>query len=99
VEYTPNQVRIQTEVPVAGLLILSDLYFPGWQATVDGQPQPVYRADGILRGVQVPAGHHAILFTFRPPLLLLGVMISVAALLCTVILVVLGARQLSTDAL
>ena len=53
----------QPEVPRDGD---ADTYFPGWVATVDGQPAPVYEAYGFLRGVVVEAGAHRIEMRYRP---------------------------------
>ena len=48
------------------MVIDADTYFPGWVATVDGQPAPVYEAYGFLRGVVVEAGAHRIEMRYRP---------------------------------
>ena len=68
------------------MLVLSDAYYPGWTATVDGQPAPIYRVDGALRGVIIPAGFHDVRFQFRPTtltpsLILLGISLLLAAFL------------------
>jgi uncharacterized membrane protein YfhO len=55
-------VRVITEAP--GLLILSDAYYPGWQAALDGRATAIYPAYGLFRAVQVPAGEHQVTFTF-----------------------------------
>ena len=55
-----------------GLLVLSEIAYPGWHVWVDGNSQPVVPYDGLLRAVQLPAGEHQVLFTFRPASLVLG---------------------------
>jgi hypothetical protein len=47
-------------------LVYSENYYPGWRATVDGKPVTVYRTDGTLLGVPVPAGEHRVIFEFKP---------------------------------
>lgn len=49
-----------------GFLVLSEQYFPGWKAYVDGKETPIYCADGLLRGVVVPQGKHVVEFQYRP---------------------------------
>ncbi|MGI8589097.1 MAG: YfhO family protein [Chloroflexia bacterium] len=79
--YAPEAVDIGTQSETPGLLVLSDEWFPGWEATVDGQPAPIRRADYGLRSVYVPAGAHQIAFRYRPSSFTLGAGISALALL------------------
>jgi hypothetical protein len=78
-------VSLQTDSAGAGVLVVSEAYFPGWQATVDGQPANLFRADGALMAVSVPAGAHAVALVYRPPVLLLGGAVSISALLLMVL--------------
>jgi hypothetical protein len=64
--YEPNAVEIQVEAPAEGYLVLSDPYYPGWQAQVDGEPVALLRANYAFRAVAVPAGSHAVTMVFRP---------------------------------
>ena len=52
--------------------MLADSYFPGWQATVDGEPVEIHPANHLFRGVIVPAGQHRVRFAYRPRSLMLG---------------------------
>lgn len=82
-EYSPEQVVIYSESDQSGLLLLSDAYYPGWQATIDGKKVPIYQADALFRGVFVPAGQHEIIFRFQPGSFRIGLVIS---LLSTVLI-------------
>jgi hypothetical protein len=64
--YTRSAVTIDVDTDRAGIVVLHDLYYPGWEARVDGAPAAVLRANILFRGVQVPAGRHKVEFAFRP---------------------------------
>ncbi|HEX8845851.1 MAG TPA: YfhO family protein [Pyrinomonadaceae bacterium] len=81
-------MEVQTSSNTASFLVTSDLYYPGWQATIDGAPVQLFRADYALRGVQVPAGRHIVRFEFRPKTFYLGVTLSALSLLVLMALVV-----------
>lgn len=64
--YEPQRVEIKTAANDNKILFLSDNYYPGWQATVDGSSTKIYRADFAFRSVVVPAGNHLVKFTYQP---------------------------------
>ncbi len=74
--YGLNRVELTADMAEPGFVVLGDTYYPGWQATIDGEKTPVYRANSIVRAVYVPAGQHTITFTFRPPDFIIGAFIS-----------------------
>jgi hypothetical protein len=71
-EYTADTVRLEVTASAPGLLILSDAYYPAWQARVDGSSAEVYVADGALRAVAVPAGRHVVEFQYASAALPIG---------------------------
>ena len=79
IEDKRNRLVIETDHPEDGLLVLSDNYYPGWLASVDGLPTVVFRANHTMRGVKVPAGHHMVLFAFIPATFFLSLYVSLAA--------------------
>jgi uncharacterized membrane protein YfhO len=81
VSYQRNAVEIEVESPEGGILVLHDIYYPGWEATVNGARQPILRANVLFRGVEVPAGRHKVAFEFRP--LSLGNLVAAASDLVT----------------
>jgi hypothetical protein len=92
-EYQPNRVAVRADGP--GFLVLADIAYPGWTASVDGQWVPIYRANYLFRAVELPAGNHDVLFRFDPASYRLGRIISMAALCLVVVLAgVLAARRL-----
>jgi len=66
VNYANSSVEIDVDVPKAGIVVLHDLFYPGWEARVDGHKEPVLHANILFRGVEVPAGHHRVAFSFHP---------------------------------
>jgi hypothetical protein len=66
VNYADNAVDIDVTAPQPGIAVLHDLFYPGWEAYVDGIKKPVLRANILFRGVEVPAGRHMIRFVFHP---------------------------------
>jgi hypothetical protein len=75
----PGRVVLRVRAAEDGPLVLSDTYYRGWTATVDGQRAPVLRANLLFRMVCVPAGEHVVEFTFRQPRFHTGLGIAVAA--------------------
>ena len=93
--YAPNRVRIHARMACRGLLVLSDTYFPGWQASVDGRPVSILEVYGGMRGVVVDGGRHELDFRYRPISVYGGAALSALGLLVTIVLVVgrLGRRE------
>ncbi len=69
----PTSLIIETNSNSPGTLVLTDTYYPGWQATVDGQQAPLLRANYLFRAVNTPAGKHHVEFLYRPFSFYLGV--------------------------
>lgn len=70
--YGPNRAVFHVETTAPALFVLSDIIYPGWTAQLDGKATPIYRANGIFRGILVPAGSHRITLRFFPGSLRLG---------------------------
>ena len=76
-----DRVELDVQTPSPTYLVLSDVYYPGWSATLDDRPTPIYAADFAFRAVWVPAGLHHIRFQFEPSVWQWGAVISGAMLL------------------
>jgi Bacterial membrane protein YfhO len=87
--YQSNRVEIDADGP--GLLVLTDPWYPGWVAVVDGRRERLYRADYLFRGVPLAAGRHMIAFEFRPRSYMLGWTITVLTVALVVLTIVIGA--------
>lgn len=64
--YEPNHLVYESSSTEAGVAVFSEIFYPGWRVTVDGQPVELARADYILRAMNIPAGKHTIEMSFDP---------------------------------
>jgi uncharacterized membrane protein YfhO len=67
IRYEPQQLELETRNSEQGFLVLSEVYYRGWDAKIDGVKVPVERVNYALRGIPVPAGDHRVEFFFRAP--------------------------------
>jgi len=88
--YEPNRLVYQSSSAKDGVVVFSEIYYPGWQAFIDGKEVEHGRADYILRIMNVPAGNHKIEFTFNPKSLKITETIAYSALGLMVLGVLVG---------
>jgi len=91
--YEPQRIELETHNQQAGFLVLSEVYYPGWEARIDGQKMPVHRVDYTLRGMIVPAGSHHIEMIFHPPTFRAGAVCASLGVALLVAGVVVGRRR------
>jgi hypothetical protein len=77
IDRTPNRIDVRASGP--GRLVLSELMYPGWKATVDGEEVAIEAYRGLLRSVQLQDGAHDVRFAFVPGSLFLGIAVALAA--------------------
>ena len=96
VQYTPETIQIGVHTATSGMLILSDIAYPAWRASVDDTPTEVYVAYGALRAVAVPAGKHTVEFHYMSAALPVGAAITGLTLLVLLLAAsILGHNHLS----
>jgi len=92
VKYEANGLTIETSAPTPTLLVVSEIFYPGWEATVDGQSARIFLTDYLLRGVALPAGAHKIEMRYAAPAAHLGAIISVLTLSLLLSLIIYTTR-------
>lgn len=80
-----NRLEVHAELDAPGYLVLSELSFPGWRASVEGRSLPVLKANMAFRAVPLPAGRHQIVLEFRPPGLTFGAIITAVTVLGVIV--------------
>jgi hypothetical protein len=84
--FAPEAISIKTSSTAQAILAVSLVYYPGWQATIDGQAAPLLRADTALTAVVVPAGDHAVQLVYRPQSYTIGAIISLISIVSVILL-------------
>jgi hypothetical protein len=78
--YTPNQVRYLIRADQDSLLVFNEVFFPGWRANIDGETKSVSEICGGLRSLNVAAGSHLVVMTFKPNSFYWGLAISITSI-------------------
>lgn len=73
---SPDKIVMATRFTGRGFVVLADQFYPGWEAFVDGGHVKIYRTNGVLRGVVIPAGEHTLVFRYFPRRIYISMLIS-----------------------
>jgi uncharacterized membrane protein YfhO len=84
--YGPNTVSIDVTTGSDGMLVLTDVHYPGWKARVNGVEERIHRVNGLVRGVYVKEGASTVVFYYRPASFRTGVVIFLATVLVCVLI-------------
>ena len=79
--YEPNRIELEAITDLPGLLVLGEVFYPGWSARVDGSPAPIYRADGVVRAVPLSKGTHRVSMRYEPASVRWGAILSIVTFL------------------
>lgn len=91
--YETDRVSLEVTAASEGLLVLGDVYDPGWQVFVDGERSRLYPVDTMLRGVSIPTGSHVVEFRYEPRSLWIGIRITLLSLLVLIAVAIAGIRS------
>ena len=92
----PEEIVLRVTTAAKAILVLADLYWPGWSVALDDQPRPLLRANYLFRGVAVPTGTHMVRFRYAPWSFRLGLTITLLAVFALAVLL-WRARQRSNS--
>jgi Bacterial membrane protein YfhO len=90
---SPNAVTIRAESGSGGFLVLADTFYPGWQATMDGTPVEILRANHAFRAVVFPPGKHTVVFRYEPLSFRVGSAMSLLGLIVVLVGLVLPLQR------
>jgi hypothetical protein len=90
--YENERIEVEAVASRPGLLVLTDVHFPGWEVRVDGREEPLRRVDYLLRGVALSPGRHRVEFEYRPGSWLAARAITAIGLLALALALVAGLR-------
>ncbi len=99
IAYSNNSVSLDVELSRGGYLILADTIYPGWEATVDSKSTPIFTANYLFRGIDLPPGRHNVRFDYRPSSFRWGVAGSIVGLMATGAAILISARRRERDLL
>lgn len=85
VSYEDSRVRLEVKAPEGGFLVLSDTYYPGWKAIVNGKEQRILQANYNYRALEIEPGEHQVVFSYQPWSVKIGQVISLATLVLLLI--------------
>jgi hypothetical protein len=89
----PDEIRIRADMACKGMVVLSDTYYPGWRARVDGQLAPILEVNGAMRGVVVPEGKHYVTMRYRPASAIAGAAVTLLGVILSLTIYALGRRR------
>jgi uncharacterized membrane protein YfhO len=79
-DISSNIVEVATKSRFPAFFVLSDVYYPGWIASIDGRETQIYRTNYIFRGVLLPEGRHLVRFEYKPTSLYVGAVVTIFTL-------------------
>jgi hypothetical protein len=93
ISYEANRMQMDVISDANGLLVLSEIYYPGWRAYVNGKQETILRVDGALRGVMIPSGHSRVELRFVPIPVYAGGALSLVAFLGVLVSALIAWRK------
>nr|MDQ3009608.1 YfhO family protein [Acidobacteriota bacterium] len=96
VKYESRRIELKTHNANDGFLVLSEVFYPGWKALIDGTEAEIHRTDYALRGLAVPRGEHKVEFLYQPASFKWGAGISGLGVMLLLIIAVFGRHRIDS---
>jgi hypothetical protein len=80
VSHSPQRVELTATLSRPGLVILADVFYPGWRLQIDGKEEPILRANRMMRGAMVGAGTHRLVYWYEPTSFWIGGRLSIVGI-------------------
>jgi hypothetical protein len=93
VRYESNRIELETSSTSACVLVLSEIFYPGWQAEIDGQRSPILLANFLLRGLSLSPGKHHVVMRYTAPRARNGAIISILTLVALGVMLFYSRRK------
>ena len=93
VQYSGNRLALNFHMPESGMLVLSEIYYPGWKAFLDGKEKEIYKANYLFRSIYAPEGNHHLELVFEPAKFTVGMVFTILLLMMLLALFALGMRK------
>jgi len=87
ISYAPNKVVLNASTDTDAFLYLSDTWYPGWKAYIDGKETEIYRANLTFRAVRLPKGTHEVVFQYRPMSFYIGALLTLSGVLLSIVMI------------
>ncbi len=82
----PNKITLKSSIVIPSMMVFTEIWYPGWEATVNGIPAPIYRVNYCQRGIWLDKGNHHVEMSFKPKAMQVGIKISLLALVIIIFL-------------
>jgi hypothetical protein len=96
-EHSARHIIVKVTASGRGTLVLSELYYPGWEAHVNGSPQRIAEVHGGLRGIPIPQGESVVTIDYTPESVMLGAILTILTFALTAVAAALWARPVASD--
>jgi hypothetical protein len=87
---SPQTAVLEATLESPGIVVLADVYYPGWELEIDGRPAPIYRVNRLMRGAAVAAGKHRLVYRYAPSSFRIGGAVSIGGLVALLVLGIVG---------
>ncbi|MBT3255149.1 MAG: YfhO family protein [Deltaproteobacteria bacterium] len=93
VQYSGNRLALNFHMPQGGMLVLSEIYYPGWKAFLDGKEKEIYKTNYLFKSIYAPEGNHHLELVFEPANFTFGMVFTISLLVLLLLLFSFGLRR------